>query len=197
MPLPAGMSLQCGGAEALGKRGLRGGGGVLEGRWKCCRKGFRRWKGGSSRVLARGSSMGSSTGSSRYGITRFTCIPSSFRLQWLCGRNWYSGTSRWPSRRLEGTVQHLWWIARRSRGRPARWWLGQRVQQRSREPWPSSCSSLVISRGRGVQCGNSQRYEGGVQFSGRSEGCARQEASRVNVWRWKRAAPVLVVPDVP
>ena len=35
MPLPTGMSLQCGGAKALGKTGLGGGGGgLLEGRWK-------------------------------------------------------------------------------------------------------------------------------------------------------------------
>ena len=159
MPLPTGMSLQCGGAKALGKTGLGGG----EGCWKvagrvarrgssagrvCCKgakkvleavpalegsvgrvhwKGFERWKGGSSKVPARGfsaergCSRGSSRGSSRYRTTRFTCISSSFRLHWISGRNWYSGTSRWSSRRCEGTLQYLWWTARPSRGRPARW----------------------------------------------------------------------------
>ena len=92
MPLPTGMSLQCGGAKALGKTGLGGGGGArrsVEGRWKgrsegarkvlegvptlegSARrvrwKGFLRWKGRSSRVPARGSSAerDSSKGSSR------------------------------------------------------------------------------------------------------------------------------------
>ena len=180
MPLPTGMSLQCGGAKALGKTGLGGGGAgrVLEGgssagsvcwngakmllegvlalegsagrvRWK----GFQRWKGGSSRVPPRGSSAesgsgrGSSRGSSTYRITRFTCISSSFTLQRMSGRNGYSGTSRWPSRRREGTVHYLWWTACRTRGRPARWRLGQRVEQRSRGPWPSSCFSYVKRRG--------------------------------------------------
>ena len=145
MPLPTGMSLRCGWAKGLGKTSLGGGGGVagrsmegslegvpaLEGSAgrvpERCLKGFQRWKGGSSRVPARGSSAergssrGSSSGSSRYRITRFTCMSSSFRLQWMFGRNWYSGRIRWPSRRREGTVQHLWWTACRSRGRPARW----------------------------------------------------------------------------
>ena len=42
MPLPTGMSLQSSGAKPLGKKGLGGGGGVLEGRWKGCCKGFQR-----------------------------------------------------------------------------------------------------------------------------------------------------------
>ena len=44
MPLPIGMSLQFGGAKALGKTGV-GVGGVMEGRWNGCWKGFQRWKG--------------------------------------------------------------------------------------------------------------------------------------------------------
>ena len=79
MPLPTGMSLQCGGANALGKTGLGGGGAgrvagrgsgvgrvyckgarkvmagvpALEGSAGRVRwKGFQRWKGGSSRVSA-------------------------------------------------------------------------------------------------------------------------------------------------
>ena len=43
MPLPTGMSLQCGGAKALGKTGLGGGGGC----WKV-----------AGRVVGRGSSAG-------------------------------------------------------------------------------------------------------------------------------------------
>ena len=59
MPLPTGMSLQCGGAKALGKTGPRGGGGLLEGRWKGRWKACQRWKGlleGCRKGAGRGSS---------------------------------------------------------------------------------------------------------------------------------------------
>ena len=76
MPLPTGMSLQCGGPKALGKTGLGGGGGgqlagPWRGRWRVralegsaarvperCWKGFQRWKCPLEGSAARGSSAG-------------------------------------------------------------------------------------------------------------------------------------------
>ena len=54
-----------------------------------------------------------------------------------------------------------------------------------------------VVQGSGAKCGVNKRHEGGVHISGPSEGAARQEASRVHVWWWKRAAPILVVLDAP
>ena len=43
-----------------------------------------------------------------------------------------------------------------------------------------------------AQFGDNERHEAGVHISARSEGSARQEASRVHVWCWKRATPVFI-----
>ena len=60
MPLPTGMCMVCGGVEALGKTCIWGGG-VLEGCWKGCCKGYQRWKGlleGCQEGAKRGSGAG-------------------------------------------------------------------------------------------------------------------------------------------
>ena len=66
------------------------------------------------------------------------------------------------------------------------------LQSSSVPVWPNA-----VVQGSRAQCGDNERHEGGVHVSGPSEWSARQEATRVHVWRWKRAAPILVVSDVP
>ena len=230
MPLPTGMSLQCGGAKALGKTGL-GGGGVLEGRWKVagrvagrvqerCWKGFQRWKGPLEGSAGRGSCDGRGVPAGFQpgvpvqkgipvgvpaGVPASIVSPVSPAFRPLSG---YTGCLA-----AIGTAGRVGGRAACARGQCGICG-GQRV---GRVVGPrggdlaNECSSEAGGRGRAhvpawsnavvqgseAQCGDSEPHEGGVHVSGASEKFARQEASRVHVWRWKRAAPILVIPDVP
>ena len=145
MPLPTGMCMECGRAKALSKSCVLGGGGagrslegvvegipVLEGTAGSVRerhgKGFQRCKGllqGSARrgvpALEGGFKQGSSQGFRRRKGFQQRFQPALYHLHSLFFQATVdvSGTSRWLSRRQEGTVQHLRWTQCPLRGGPA------------------------------------------------------------------------------